>query len=1055
MYGNKSRDWIRMWLRYTSDDLGDPGFDNFYGYGRVNARTAVEQAIPEHGIMLVDLNKPRYDEPLVSQYINTTILNLGASDESNVEVQFIVNGTIANTTHVSLGNGTSTKLCFKWTPAVLAKYNVTIYAVPVSGEDIKADNVKSGWISVQYPLINPVPGQWAVYTITSYYSSSRYYTRYLNLTYDHYVEPYLMYVTESVTYPDGYAYVYGMIVNTMDRRVESDYWDYYFWGLIETDIKMGSTVNLLGANATVDQSRFVDYGIYPVDCWGLLYAPYYGTLEHYYYDKTSGLCTGYDYASDYYRDEIRLTSSNFMKIPSYEHELVVRLDAPPYLARGNSTLLNATVFNIGSDTENNVELSFLVDGSEVRHLTIASLQNGTSYTSSYAWTPTLEDTYSWSASVQPVADETYLGNNVADRSVTVSHPIINPAENQYANYAIYYGEPDENPDTLDYSLNFTYCEQISPYQINVTVATRYSYDDYWYSRWMVVNTFTRIVEYDSSSYWTWTSFVGWIETNVTLGSTVAILDYNGTVVGNKVIYTGGRFIDCWKIQVHQPYYPESFTDVFLYDKASGLLLREVESWYEYTWRLEPLETNVPLGFRFDHDLTTEIELTGRPVVGSNIVLNATVYNTGLANETDFHMQLMIEGITVYRETINYLSLSGWYSLNYTWVPTKVSNYTISTLADQVPGEQYTANNAASTFLNASSQFYSRTYIAHQWVGDESPAYTYAEGSSLYHSMQFSFPFYEQNYQWMYISDDGLIVFEYPQYGYNYSVNDLAMMRAIAVAWGDWTTLDASGIGIWENSSEVHVMWNVQASSNLGLTVTFEAILRADGMIQLNYGSDNVSIPVVIGVSDGVSRMKAEYAVDLNSTRSIVFSHDDTAPSGITDLRFGRSPEYTITLTWTAPGDDDGGDATGYIVKYSTLGPINDSNWESATTYDQSWVPMPVNSSEAHQLSGLNRLFRYWFAIKTCDGVPNYSEVSNSPSGVTAAPAAVVLVTSITATAIPVVTLVGALILEARAKAADARRRALRLRRWRASIRRRKKKRPATLGKAAKAQPKSQ
>ena len=37
-FPNMTRDQVRARLQYTADDLGDPGFDFYYGYGRVNAR---------------------------------------------------------------------------------------------------------------------------------------------------------------------------------------------------------------------------------------------------------------------------------------------------------------------------------------------------------------------------------------------------------------------------------------------------------------------------------------------------------------------------------------------------------------------------------------------------------------------------------------------------------------------------------------------------------------------------------------------------------------------------------------------------------------------------------------------------------------------------------------------------------------------------------------------------------------------------------------------------------------------------------------------------------
>jgi len=40
-FPNATRDWVRNRLRETADDLGDPGFDIYYGYGRINAKKAI------------------------------------------------------------------------------------------------------------------------------------------------------------------------------------------------------------------------------------------------------------------------------------------------------------------------------------------------------------------------------------------------------------------------------------------------------------------------------------------------------------------------------------------------------------------------------------------------------------------------------------------------------------------------------------------------------------------------------------------------------------------------------------------------------------------------------------------------------------------------------------------------------------------------------------------------------------------------------------------------------------------------------------------------------
>jgi len=109
------------------------------------------------------------------------------------------------------------------------------------------------------------------------------------------------------------------------------------------------------------------------------------------------------------------------------------------------------------------------------------------------------------------------------------------------------------------------------------------------------------------------------------------------------------------------------------------------------------------------------------------------------------------------------------------------------------------------------------------------------------------------------------------------------------------------------------------------------------------------------------------------------SSDDIPPGKINDLTITAYSYNSATLRWTAPGDDGyNGTAFGYVVKYSTSGEINESNWDDACTYDQSWDPKSNGSTEIHTVYGLQSNTTYWFAIKAYDEVYNYGNVSNSP-----------------------------------------------------------------------------
>ncbi|MFI5371502.1 MAG: fibronectin type III domain-containing protein [Candidatus Eisenbacteria bacterium] len=85
---------------------------------------------------------------------------------------------------------------------------------------------------------------------------------------------------------------------------------------------------------------------------------------------------------------------------------------------------------------------------------------------------------------------------------------------------------------------------------------------------------------------------------------------------------------------------------------------------------------------------------------------------------------------------------------------------------------------------------------------------------------------------------------------------------------------------------------------------------------------------------------------------------------------------TLTLAWTAPGDDGTiGRATSYDIRWSTA-PISDANFTSANAV--TGPPAPANSGARQQVvvRGLSRGTTYYFALKTTDDAGNVSPLSN-------------------------------------------------------------------------------
>ncbi len=148
---------------------------------------------------------------------------------------------------------------------------------------------------------------------------------------------------------------------------------------------------------------------------------------------------------------------------------------------------------------------------------------------------------------------------------------------------------------------------------------------------------------------------------------------------------------------------------------------------------------------------------------------------------------------------------------------------------------------------------------------------------------------------------------------------------------------------------------------------------------------------VTGLTPGTLYYFAVKAVDeagnwssLSNIASRSTLNESTPPSTIATLIVNGTGENSITLNWTAPGDDGAvGTASQYDVRYATS-PITDLNWNSATQASGEPSPQVAGSSESFTVTGLNSSTTYYFAVKTADEVPNWSGLSNVVSGTTSA-----------------------------------------------------------------------
>ena len=339
-----------------------------------------------------------------------------------------------------------------------------------------------------------------------------------------------------------------------------------------------------------------------------------------------------------------------------EHDLSVHLQAPSYLLPDQSTILNATVENLGSNDEFDLELELRINDEVVSSAVIPELVSGSSYTMSHEWTPAAEGLYNVSAFTPPVLGEMVTANNEQTVVVSVARPLIQPVEGQWANYTIMspYGTQ---------LLNTTYSHYISPTQMQVYLWISDMYNNTM-SDWLTLNIVTRQVE---AGIWSGLWYPLWIQTDVALGSPIGILDRSGTIAESRHVEVGDYLVECWGLQVLQ--YDMLYT--FWFDKVNGLVVAlDGASPYNYTqtWRL--ISTNVPLVYlpRLRIQLTpengpvgTEVTVTGAnaaPESTLEIYWDDTYVGTTVADENgNFAYSLTVPTCTRGVHTIEAIDLS--------------------------------------------------------------------------------------------------------------------------------------------------------------------------------------------------------------------------------------------------------------------------------------------------------------------------------------------------------------------------------------------------------------
>ncbi|MBI4777994.1 fibronectin type III domain-containing protein [Candidatus Desantisbacteria bacterium] len=208
---------------------------------------------------------------------------------------------------------------------------------------------------------------------------------------------------------------------------------------------------------------------------------------------------------------------------------------------------------------------------------------------------------------------------------------------------------------------------------------------------------------------------------------------------------------------------------------------------------------------------------------------------------------------------------------------------------------------------------------------------------------------------------------------------------------DWTIAQGSLVYLkicdtdGKDSPGTSSEWSVVVESDGYWSIPLANVRTGDQGAFFKYSISGDSLSIFVqGGADGTGRLITDTANDY-PCQYIRISTDTIAPAAITNLSLGAIGQTSAVLKWSSPGDDGNtGTATNYQVRYS-INPITESNWLNVSIASGVPVPKSAGTNQQCSVSNLMSGTPYYFAIKACDEVPNWSGISNIATATTLVP----------------------------------------------------------------------
>ncbi|MHA2244672.1 MAG: S8 family serine peptidase, partial [Candidatus Hodarchaeales archaeon] len=717
---------VRSHLRDRTDDLGVPGWDQYYGYGLLNAYKAV-QPPPLHNLK-VFLEAPSGILPGTSTLVNVSVFNGGRENETSVKVELWINDSIAHyVTFTEIVNWTSVSFSYNWEPIEEGVYNVTAFIQPVEDENSTLDNIAHKEVITTSKMIVYISshGERPLQGLKNFYMNELdYFVKEISspITADSIISYPIVLVgeggedwtTSEITAIEDYMQNGGVLVAIGDSlppdgptQIAASY------GITFTDSSIGSS----------GPTTFIDLFHPLMEKVTSIYIPsHYNALEvtspalPIFWDSTgegiygavvevgSGfLCVLADDFDQYITNQDNeIMFANILSLPNYqppEHDLTVYLKTPKIQPPDETGELYTTLYNRGLENETEILLQLMINETLVTSHLYSSIFTRTKEIFIHQWTPTTPGIYNITVYVVPVISESIILNNNATKLVQV--PDI---YNYKMNDTIIYNWIDTTSGTI-LPLDDDDSEAVElPFLFHMygqAFSDVYVSSNGWlsfYNTDPIAEVSSEFPSTNSDHYYAIALFWDDLDPSNNI-FTLTLTNPNRFIIEYHNMDHFGSEGHAGSFQV---ILYETGEIIFQYDYIEtvgnptiGLNYGINQNYYNVYYGLTSSTNDLAILFTYvkpDHEIVTTLEAPSVIRYGDSVTLNATVSNLGLKNETNVELQLWINDTLAINRIYPSLLSGTTETLNYLWMPTEIGIYDVTAYTVPIINETYVKNN---------------------------------------------------------------------------------------------------------------------------------------------------------------------------------------------------------------------------------------------------------------------------------------------------------------------------------------------------------------------------